>query len=349
MALPSSDPITLLQIIAEFGGPSNLRAYYRGGSYVPNSTPNQNISTDPNSLTLRQFLGASAYTPTLHQYTTANPISGYDAYGAAIIPPYELAISAGKTAYYALVGGGGQGGAKYYGGNIGSEIAAAGGGGGGKVKQSSTYVASSTTWSILVGRGGGNTYGASYPYGEGAASWIYDGASEISTAVGGTVYTSGSVTASITGAHAPGIESGHGYSEGYSPGGSGTTGSENGYYASGGGGGGGSGGGGTGGSAYFSGGAIYGGNGGAGVAVTLGSSTFYLGGGGGGAICSPYSGNLGNSGTNPTYGGGAGGVNSFGNAGVDGQGSGGGGSAANFFSYNMLGGNGGSGAVYVYV
>lgn len=52
---------TLQQIVAEFGGPGNLRAYARGGSYVPNVPQNGNISTDPNALTLSQFANAVRY------------------------------------------------------------------------------------------------------------------------------------------------------------------------------------------------------------------------------------------------------------------------------------------------
>ena len=56
--MPLGTNPTLLQIQAFFGGPGNLRAYYRGGPYVPDISANAAISTDPNSLTLRQFSGA---------------------------------------------------------------------------------------------------------------------------------------------------------------------------------------------------------------------------------------------------------------------------------------------------
>lgn len=46
---------TLIQIRDFFGGPGNLRAYYRGGPYVPDIPANANISTDPNQLRLTQF------------------------------------------------------------------------------------------------------------------------------------------------------------------------------------------------------------------------------------------------------------------------------------------------------
>jgi len=51
-------PISMSKIVAEFGGPNNLKEYYRGGGYVPNIPENQNIATDPNQLKISQFLGA---------------------------------------------------------------------------------------------------------------------------------------------------------------------------------------------------------------------------------------------------------------------------------------------------
>lgn len=56
--MPLGTNPTLLQVQAFFGGPGNLRAYNRGGPYVPDIAANSAISTDPNSLTLRQFSGA---------------------------------------------------------------------------------------------------------------------------------------------------------------------------------------------------------------------------------------------------------------------------------------------------
>lgn len=61
MALPSSPPITLGQVYAEFGAPAgtNLGAFLRGGSYVSNTPGNANV---PASLpiSLGQLCGASA-------------------------------------------------------------------------------------------------------------------------------------------------------------------------------------------------------------------------------------------------------------------------------------------------
>lgn len=57
-----SNPATLASVQAEFGGPGDLRSYYRGGPYVPNGpAQNNNISTDPNSLNLASFAGAVRY------------------------------------------------------------------------------------------------------------------------------------------------------------------------------------------------------------------------------------------------------------------------------------------------
>lgn len=56
--MPLGTNPTLLQIQAFFGGPGNLRAYYRGGPYVPDIPANAAISTDPNSLRQTQFSGA---------------------------------------------------------------------------------------------------------------------------------------------------------------------------------------------------------------------------------------------------------------------------------------------------
>jgi hypothetical protein len=75
MALPTSGSLSLTQIIAQFGGPSNLAAYYRGGSYVKNTSANQNISTSASGLAISQFYGASAYV-NVSAYISPNPGSG---------------------------------------------------------------------------------------------------------------------------------------------------------------------------------------------------------------------------------------------------------------------------------
>lgn len=65
MALPSSPPITMQQIYAEFLVPhgTSFKQLYRGGPYVPNTAQNAAISTDPNSLRMTQFYGAVRYVP----------------------------------------------------------------------------------------------------------------------------------------------------------------------------------------------------------------------------------------------------------------------------------------------
>jgi hypothetical protein len=45
MAVPSSPPITLLDVVAEFGGDGDLRSYLRGGAYVPNVPENSGVPT----------------------------------------------------------------------------------------------------------------------------------------------------------------------------------------------------------------------------------------------------------------------------------------------------------------
>jgi hypothetical protein len=60
MALPSSAPITLLQIYTEFGAPVNtpLTQMVRGGAYVPNSAANAGVPLAP-PIDLLDFLGAT--------------------------------------------------------------------------------------------------------------------------------------------------------------------------------------------------------------------------------------------------------------------------------------------------
>lgn len=56
-----STPASMSSVVATFGGPGNLTAYYRGGSYVPNVTQNAAISTVSGSLALSQFAGATTF------------------------------------------------------------------------------------------------------------------------------------------------------------------------------------------------------------------------------------------------------------------------------------------------
>lgn len=61
MALPTSPPISLNQIKAEFGatGTRSLTEFYRGGPFVPNIPANSNIPTS-GTISLLDFLGAMA-------------------------------------------------------------------------------------------------------------------------------------------------------------------------------------------------------------------------------------------------------------------------------------------------
>jgi len=64
MTLQSSGAITLAQIQAEFGGsnPASLSEYYRGGSYVPNTTTNSSIPTS-GTITMSNFYSGSNAAP----------------------------------------------------------------------------------------------------------------------------------------------------------------------------------------------------------------------------------------------------------------------------------------------
>jgi hypothetical protein len=70
MAVTSSNPIKLSDLIAEFGsdGSPSLRDYYRGGPRVPNSATNAAVSTDPNALKLTQFYGTANFSVNIGDY-----------------------------------------------------------------------------------------------------------------------------------------------------------------------------------------------------------------------------------------------------------------------------------------
>jgi len=98
MTLPSSGTITLSQIRAEFNGPTpiNLEDYYRGGSYVPNSSYTSNIPTS-GAISLESFYGAANIVP-------GN--SGILTTGAS----YTLPATSGTSIKVLVIGGGGGGG-----------------------------------------------------------------------------------------------------------------------------------------------------------------------------------------------------------------------------------------------
>src|SRR5688500_14343693 len=78
MTLQASGPISMSQICAEFGAPSNtpMSGLYRGGAYVPDTAQNAAIPTS-GAIKFSDFYGASAVAVTLSGET----ISDFDALG----------------------------------------------------------------------------------------------------------------------------------------------------------------------------------------------------------------------------------------------------------------------------
>lgn len=60
MALPSSGQLSINDIVGEFGGsaPHSLSEYYRGGSFVPNSSTNSSVPTS-GQIKITNFYGAA--------------------------------------------------------------------------------------------------------------------------------------------------------------------------------------------------------------------------------------------------------------------------------------------------
>jgi len=69
MAVTSSAPISITDLVTEFGGdaPHSLTEYYRGGSLVPNVTANNSVPTS-GAISLTDFFGATN-TQTTGNYT----------------------------------------------------------------------------------------------------------------------------------------------------------------------------------------------------------------------------------------------------------------------------------------
>ena len=69
MAVTSSAPISITDLVTEFGGdaPHSLTEYYRGGSLVPNTTANNSVPTS-GAISLTNFFGATN-TQTTGNYT----------------------------------------------------------------------------------------------------------------------------------------------------------------------------------------------------------------------------------------------------------------------------------------
>jgi len=63
MAVTSSAPISITNLVTEFGGsaPHSLTEYYRGGSLVPNTTTNASVPTS-GAISLTNFFGSSSVT-----------------------------------------------------------------------------------------------------------------------------------------------------------------------------------------------------------------------------------------------------------------------------------------------
>jgi hypothetical protein len=62
MTLPTSGTLRMSAIHTEFGGTEKLSAYYRGGTYVPNTTTNSAIPTS-GKIKYSEFYGASKTIP----------------------------------------------------------------------------------------------------------------------------------------------------------------------------------------------------------------------------------------------------------------------------------------------
>lgn len=90
MAVPSNP--SLQDVVNEFGGPGDLRSYYRGGPYVPDVGQNAAIPTDPNQLALSQFVGAVRYTPPVLGGPAVVSWDGYN-----IRPPRKFSTQTGTT------------------------------------------------------------------------------------------------------------------------------------------------------------------------------------------------------------------------------------------------------------
>lgn len=84
MPLPTSGPLSINDIKAEFGGaaPDSLTEYYRGGVLVPNTPTNAGVPTS-GAISILDFYGASAVTGTPLSLTVGRftPTKGITVYG----------------------------------------------------------------------------------------------------------------------------------------------------------------------------------------------------------------------------------------------------------------------------
>lgn len=274
-------------------------------------------------LTVSLVLPVSAQTS-----VTLDGASGSQSYNVARSTNGGLTLGLAFEAEYLVVGGGGGGGSRH-----------AGGGGAGGVR-SGVVQASGSSYTVQVGGGGAGApqYDNSLYYLSVSQSGQGSSVFGITAAGGGS--GGGAAGPPTSGASGGGSSSnatvGLGTTGQGSAGGSGVSGSNDGWWAGGGGGGAGT----AGSNAYHSGGWAYGGNGGTGLASSITGSNVYYGGGGGGATGSGLG-----AGTGGLGGGGNGGRAAAGTNGAANTGGGGGGGGHG--SVNYAGGNGGSGIVIV--
>jgi hypothetical protein len=159
MAVPSSGPLSLTDIQAEFGGtnPISLSEYYKGGAFVLNTDFAPNVPTS-GTINISDFYGARKTTATTLTFTTAgdnffvvpstavgnlqivsmtggggggggsDSQSGLSGYGGLTITGGSFPVSAGDVVNCFVGGGGGPGGS-----------GGGGGGGGGKIICSKLY------------------------------------------------------------------------------------------------------------------------------------------------------------------------------------------------------------------
>lgn len=95
MALPTSPPISLNQIKAEFGatGTRSLTEFYRGGAFVPNIPANSSVPTS-GAISLLDFLGATNYVPL---DGNRSPITGTQNLTTPPFPPSVTVTAAGTA------------------------------------------------------------------------------------------------------------------------------------------------------------------------------------------------------------------------------------------------------------
>tara|TARA_R110000868_G_scaffold107277_3_gene293527 strand:- start:54 stop:1052 length:999 start_codon:yes stop_codon:yes gene_type:complete len=113
MALQSSGTITFAQIQAEFGGsnPISLSEYYRGGSYVPNTTVNSSIPTS-GTITMSNFYSgsntAAAWSSADFNSSTnvaRNSVNTSNTLSPTITGSMDINVSGGISASFSIAGG----------------------------------------------------------------------------------------------------------------------------------------------------------------------------------------------------------------------------------------------------